>query len=259
MSIFRHPIAGGANLVGFYHAQDNYGDPLNGAAAAWKSIGVAYSSDDGKSWRNGGLIVTSSKPRPPDSQAQFGGVGDFGSVWDYVRKQWVMYYGGNHWLSIAISKDPAGRPGTWWKYAGPRKGFTQKGLGGTEFPPGWNQLPDLSMDWARGPRGIAIVPGSNPGMHYNFYLAKWVMIWNSWDGKLYISANADISNPQGWETPRLFATSIDKTKAWHATVISKPGGSAWGGASTRVYYADRWRKPDIRDFVVRTLVFKRLD
>lgn len=171
MAVHRHPTKGGANLVGFYHAQDNYGDPLNGAAAAWKSIGIAYSSDDGVSWRDGGVIITSSKPRPPNSQAQFGGNGDFGAVWDYFNKQWVVVYAGDYWLGQAISKDPDAKPGSFKKWAGPNFGYRDNGLGGAGFGIGRKQNPDGSQLWGAD-TGAALRPGSNPGIHFNVVLNK---------------------------------------------------------------------------------------
>jgi hypothetical protein len=61
MAIHRHPVKAGANLVGFY--QDNYNDPLTGSAAASKSVGVAYSADDGVSWTDAGVIITSRQAK----------------------------------------------------------------------------------------------------------------------------------------------------------------------------------------------------
>ncbi|KAI9006797.1 hypothetical protein DFJ74DRAFT_773421 [Hyaloraphidium curvatum] len=262
MSITRHPTKGGANLVGFFHAQDNYGDPLNGGAAAWKSIGVAYSADDGVTWTTGGVIVTSSKPRPPNWNAQFGGNGDFGAVWDYFNNRWVMLYAGDYWLGMAVSSDPDGRPGTWYKYAGPRRGFVNPGLGGESFAVGGQQNGDGSFNW-NDIRGLAIRAGSNPGIHFNVYLNKWVAIWQSWqDNSLWISGNPNISDPNGWESPRFLTGSADGAggRAWHATVVCDGGGSAWCPGNTgRIYYADRWRAPDRRDFVSRTISFSRSD
>jgi hypothetical protein len=260
MSVFRHPVKGGANLVGFYHAQDNFGDPLTGSAAAWKSIGVAYSTNDGVSWRNGGIIVTSWKNRPPNSRPEFGGNGDFGCVWDYKSRRWIMYYAGDYYLGIAVSSDPDGKRGTFFKYAGPGRGFTHPGIRGRGFGAGVPQLPDGSQDWSKPVRGLAMRPGSNPAIHFNVYLNKWVMLWNGWDNRMYISASEDVADPDGWETPRLVARSVDGTKAWHPTVVCQGGGSAWCPTNTgKLYYADRWRAPDLRDFVTRTITFRRRD
>ncbi|KAI9009198.1 hypothetical protein DFJ74DRAFT_687337 [Hyaloraphidium curvatum] len=259
MSVFRHPTKGGTNLIGFYHAQDNYGDPLNGGAAAWKTIGVAYSANDGVSWTNGGLIITSAEPRPPNSAPKFGGNGDHGAVWDYDNRRWVLFYGGENWLSMAISSDPDGRRGTWYKYAGPQRGFSSPGIRGRGFPVGGSQLPDGSFDW-NGMRGLSLRAGSNPGIHYNVHLAKWIMLYNGWDNAIWVSANVNISDPDGWETPRLVVRSRDGTRAWHPTVVCRLGGSAWCPSNAgRLYYADQWRAPDRRSFVSRTITFIRND
>lgn len=259
MSVNRHPVKGGTNLVGYYHVQDNYQDPLSGAAAAWKSIGVAYSTDDGLTWTDGGQVITSDKPRPPDTEPKFGGAGDFGCVWDWRAKKWVMLFGGDDMISMAISADVDGKPGSWLKYAGPGKGFVNLGLGGVGFPVGGQVMPDGSFNWGD-KRGLALRSGSNPGLHYNSFLGLWICVWNGWDNALYISGNPDMMNPDGWEAPKEVTKSADGSKAWHATVVSAKGGSAWcDGPDARLYYADKWRAPDLRDFVVRSIKFARAD
>lgn len=189
---------------------------------------------------------------------------------------------GDYWLSMAISKDPDGKAGTWFKYAGPRLGFINPGLGGTSFAVGGKQNADGSFAWGQ-QAGMALRPGSNPGIHFNVYLNKvswkllgsraksltpnfppslqWVMIWQAWsDNSLYISANADISNPDGWETPRFLTGSVNGFRAWHATVVCEGGGSAFCTGNTgRIYYSDEWGNSDRRAFVSRTITFSRND
>lgn len=218
--------------------------------------------DDGKSWKDGGQIITSYKPRPSNSNPQFGGNGDFGCVWDYKMRRWVLFYAGDYYLGMAISSDPDGKRGTWLKWAGPRYGFRDPGMGGKGFGVGVPQLADGTQDWWSPNRGLSLKPGSNPGIHFNVYLNKWIMIWQAWsDNKLYIAGNANISNPDGWETPRLLTGSKNNFRAWHATVVCGGGGSAWcPGNVGRLYYSDNWStSTDRRDFVMRTITFTRND
>lgn len=202
----------------------------------WKSIGIAYSYDDGLTWQDQGLIITSGDPRPADNNPKFGGNGDFGVVWDWWEKKWKMWYGGEYWLSMAVSSDPDAKPGSWVKWGGPRVGFNSPGLGGRGFPIGGHLNDDGSFNW-NWFSGLARAPGANPAIHFNTYLNKWVMVWHGWDNKLYISASADSMN---WEDARVIAESINQSRAWYPTIICPNGGNMWCGQSGRLYYADRW-------------------
>lgn len=86
MHVQRHPTRPW-ELIGFYHAQDNYWPRTCAACACWKSIGIASSYDDGITWVDKGQIITSGEPRPRDDQPKFGGNGDFGVVWDWFEKK----------------------------------------------------------------------------------------------------------------------------------------------------------------------------
>ncbi|KAI9004994.1 hypothetical protein DFJ74DRAFT_712878 [Hyaloraphidium curvatum] len=243
-------------LVGFYHAQDNYWPRTCPACECWKSIGVAYSYDEGITWTDAGQIITAADPRPPDSAPRWGGNGDFGVAWDWWERRWKLWYGGEYWLSMAVSSDPEGRPGTWRKWGGPNVGFNVPGLGGRGFPVGGTVNADGSFNWDR-ITGLALAPGANPHVHFNTYLNKWVMVWHGWNFRLYISASDDGLN---WESPRLLATSINNSRAWYPTVVCATGGSLWGAQWCRLYYGDNWApNTDRRDFVSRTLQFVRYD
>ena len=53
----------GNELIGLYHAEDHW-YPHTDNNIAWKSLAVAYSSDNGYSWSRGGQIITSHDPKP---------------------------------------------------------------------------------------------------------------------------------------------------------------------------------------------------
>jgi hypothetical protein len=67
-----------------------------------------------------------------------------------------------HQLSIAVSYDPNAYPNTWNKWTG--DGFHSPGLYG------W-YVASPGLDW---------VPGSNPSIHWNTYLERWVVVFNGW-------------------------------------------------------------------------------
>lgn len=141
-------------------------------------------------------------------------------------------------MGAAISHDPNAYPNTWFKWTG--DGFHSPGLYGHYVP-----LPGL--DW---------VPGSNPSLHWNTLIEKWVIIFNSWDNMLHISASDDGIH---WESVRTLTGSMDGTRAWYSSVVSPEGASFWGGNYFRLYYADRFAWPDIRRLVQRDLHFWRGD
>ena len=80
---------------------------------------------------------------------------------------------------MAVSEDADGKAGRWKKYAGPGKGFINEGLGGVGFPVGGKLNAQGEFDWG-GKTGISLQPGSNPGIDFNVYLGKWIMLWNGW-------------------------------------------------------------------------------
>jgi hypothetical protein len=77
---------------------------------------------------------------------------------------------------------------------------------------------------------------------------------------MYISSNDNLLNPDGWDAPKEVTKSVDGTKAWHPTFVCPKGVSPWSeGPESKLYYTDRWRAPDLRDFVTRSIKFTRKD
>jgi hypothetical protein len=143
-------------LVSFYHAESDW------TGVHTKTVGVSYSHDGGHTWSAGTQILTPN--------AYTAGVGvssaDEGAVYDPVNKRWVIFFTAidpspniSGHLSEAISSDPLGAPGTWFKlYNG---AFTQPGLQGQE-----TSLPAV--------QGQGYI--SSPCISWNSYLNEWVMI-----------------------------------------------------------------------------------
>jgi hypothetical protein len=110
-----------------------------------------------------GQILT-SPDRPSDSEgvnrAIFGGLGNHGAVWDANQQRWVLMFVSNpeHKFGVAVSYDPNGSPGSWFKWDG--QGYNSPGLGG----------------WYSHVRGIDF-DGANAVIHWNFVLSKWVMVY----------------------------------------------------------------------------------
>lgn len=181
MFVARHPVKGGSNLVGFYHSQDHvFGDPTkkNGtvitdaAGEAWKNVGVAYSSDDGVTWKDGGIVLSSFVPKP--ETPTWGGLGDFGAIWDWKASHWKVYFKEQQRLGVAVSTDPDAKPGSFYKWRWLGASGSQPDVSewpaGTKEPPGpeW-ESPGLGGVYTGLP-GLNDIPGANPGLHWNTYL-----------------------------------------------------------------------------------------
>ncbi|MBF0442798.1 MAG: hypothetical protein HQK54_12910 [Oligoflexales bacterium] len=222
MSVFR---LSGDRLIGFVHCEYHWYE----WSSAHKSIAVSYSNDNGLTWSKNVQILTGSDPVP--DKAGWGGIGDFNVVKDEKTKRWVMYFGGG----MAVSSDPEGKPGTWFKYL--KGSFSSPGLGG-----GWDDLP-----------GIQKNPGANFSVHWNTYLGKWVAVWGGWDSISYISASDDMIN---WETPRVAARSaLGGGRAWYPNIIGETDLIV--GQNARLYYSDI--SDSTRKFMGNTIRFVRND
>ncbi|MFH6768820.1 T9SS type A sorting domain-containing protein [Gaetbulibacter aquiaggeris] len=226
MSVFREQ---NNDFIGFFHAEDHW-YPHTTNDIAWKSIGVTYSNDKGITWETGNQIITSATPKP--ATPTWGGTGDCCVVWDHINNRWLCYYQ-EQTISMAISTDPKGAPGTWKKYY--FGGFTEDGLGGRQSP-----LPGLSS-----------APGGNPSVHWNTYLMKWVMVWHGWNPtNIYISVSAD---GIVWDTPKSIIVSEIGGRAWYPTIIGDTDVEA--GEVAKIYYADIAPDFSYRKFKSRTITF----
>jgi len=219
-------------LIGFYHAEDHW-YPRNADNIAWKSTGVALSNDNGLTWSDQGQIITSSTPKP--ESPTWGGSGDCCVIWNEADQRWICYYQ-NQQIHMAMSEDPDAAPGTWFKYyAGD---FTEKALGGKASP--------IS--------GLKNVPGSNPSVHYNTYLAQWIMVYHAWSpGCIYIAASVDGYN---WTEPRQLVCSNEGGRTWYPTIIGE--SDVLAGKTARLYYA-HFTENGSREFIGRDIIFNRID
>ncbi len=223
------------HLIGFIHAEDHW-YPRNPEGIAWKSIAVSQSFDNGVTWIESEQIITSWEEKP-DSPA-WGGNGDFSVIWDENNSRWMCFYmdrssfRGNM-IHMAISTDVLAAPGTWKKWDG--KNFTVNALGGKGKP--------LKV--------ISEKPGSNPSISWNTYLNKWIMIWQTWKGNIYISGSDDLIH---WESPRLVIVHGTNRIVWYPSIIGDGGDSSLGQTG-HLYYGDFPSDRSSRIFYYRTITF----
>ena len=221
----------GEQLIGFYHAEDHW-YPLNDEGIAWKSCGVTHSYDNGASWTAGEQIVTSDDPKP--DAPEWGGEGDNCVVWDWKNGRWAMFFQHSS-LRVAVSEEPGGHVGTWYKYH--EGAFQEPGIRGRSTP-------------------LAGLPGgANPSVHWNTHLQKWVMVYAGWSpADILITASEDLVH---WEPARTVASSSVGGNAWYVTIIGEDDKVA--GESARIYYADIQPDFSSRQFVSRDITFTRYD
>lgn len=221
-------------LAGFFHAETHWYPRSTQGWYAYKSIGVAYSSDSGRSWGAPYQILKHELDKP--TTPGWSGLGDGAVIYNHLNNKYYCYYTpatGVTAICMAASADPNGYVGSWKKWY--NNSFSEPGLGGKQ-----TAIAPLSMN-----------PGSNPSVHWNTYLNKFVMIWHGWDGKLYISASAD---GEAWGTPKLLLE--DGPKAWYPAIIGT--SSVEGGQVIQLYYAYNFRADGRRTLASRTITFQLL-
>lgn len=239
-SVFRKA---GQNLLGFFVAEDQYCCPRDPQQVAWRSVGVTSSQDDGATWGARQQILTANEERPALSDVhRWGGNGDGSAIWDPQRCRWMFFYQ-HEYVTAAISTDPEGRPGTWFKYFKASENdagdFTEPGLRGRD-----SALP-----------GLDAIHGGNPSVHFNRYLGKWVMVYHGWDPqRSYIATSVDLIH---WDAPRVLVdTANPPGRGWYPTIIGDTDLRA--GRAANLFYTDMDRLGG-RHFMHRPITFTRND
>ena len=234
----------GEKLVGFFHSESHW----PGQSCAYKSIGVAYSEDHGKTWTAGDKMLSGTDPKPETSanDGRSYGLGDGCVVWNEDRESWICYYSGfctaenDFVITMAESTDPEGKAGTWKKWDGTDftvEGCNQEtGLGG----------PNTSIS------GLSAYHGGNPSVMYNTYLEKWIMVYHSWQSYIVLSYSEDGIT---WSSPvTLISKTMEPGGSMYPNLIGSEGDTE-GGRSIRIYYSTDMVN-GIRTLSMRRIYFK---
>lgn len=224
--------------VGIWHAEDTYAPLDNPSKIAWKSIGVSQSTDQGRTWSKPRRILTAHQTKPQESP-EWGGVGDCHAVYDERNARIVIFFQEkNDWnaaLTVAMTTDLTGLQG-WKKFNG--TAFANDGDGGEVF-----HLENLKQK-----------PGSNPSVHWNEYLNKWIMVWHAWAGDIYLSSSDNLVH---WGEPQLLVSEEEDSKVWYPTLMDHIYGDSRGGQEMLLYYAKM--SPFPRDMMVHRIIFSAGD
>jgi len=82
--------------------------------------------------------------------------------------------------------------------------------------------------------GKRLPNGENPSIHWNRFLQQWLLVWNGYNGNIYITAAKTLPN---FEPPKILVekkTSVEKN--WYPSVISEDTGDRVGGQELHLYY-----------------------
>ena len=251
-----------SNLIGFYHGEDHYYTDAAGARAgqsyyhdpvAWLGVGLIKSTNGGVSWSKEGMIlgVPDLKPQYPNenisiSSAPFGGIGNHCTVLDNhsnpSQPAWVTFFpminptglSTGHGITAARTTDPNAARANWYAYYNGSFATQQESNEGSDSP-----LPGLD-----GPAGsdydhFAL---SNPSVHWNTYLNRWVLVAATWDlSKIMISYSTSASISGGWTEPVQVITAPSGSTLRYATIVGTDHtgypSSTESGQTAMIYWA----------------------
>ena len=127
-------------------------------------------------------------------------------------------------LRGAVSRDRAAAADTWYKWDG--AAFSRRGLGeeGERFRDTSNRpLPSgehPSIHWNRSPSPYCGVARLQRAVCR--YLRQWVMVWNGYDGRIYVTSATRLPR---FQPPRvLIPKQNTRQKNWYPTLLSKQLG-----------------------------------
>ena len=214
--------AADGTLYGWYHFEPTGLCP--GTHLTAPRIGAARSRDDGAHWEDLGIVLEAPPGTLNCGTRNFyfaGGHGDFCVVLDR-RQRWLYFFFSTYTgtaaeQGVAVARmrwadreAPVGRVWKW--HAG---AWTEPGLGGRATP-----IFPARVDWHREDADAFW----GPAIHWNHHLRRYVMLLNRardshWTQEgVYVSFNADLSNPRGWSPPRKILGELP-AQGWYPQVV----------------------------------------
>ena len=227
-------------MIGFEHNEDYFGD----SKCTYKSIGVRYSNDSGKSWTRSVPIITTGVEMPAcDMSKQFTGGGDFASAWDHIKKQWTIF-GPENSLAMKISTDAKASPGSWIRI---------NPANNTTPGPGFIGKTSQAEEDAMAHGDLTSIPGSSPSIIWDQKNSVWHMVYGKWGNGIVYTKSADL---QRWDRPMMLIDSDAQPNSKYPTLIGDEGDTVTTDGTARLYFgADNNVTPNFRALWVVTLDF----
>ncbi|MBM3758965.1 MAG: hypothetical protein FJW36_01835 [Acidobacteria bacterium] len=211
-------------------------------------IGALRSDDDGKTFHDLGIVISAAGDPDCSTPNRYfaGGNGDFSAIADqkgeYIYFFYSNYSGDRESQGIATARirieDLDFPTGNVFKYF--EGEWQEPGLGGRETP-----VFAVSGNWhSESPDAFW-----GPGVHYNHYLGKYVMVMNhtcctpDWPpAGIFISYSEDLSQPEAWKQPKLLLEG----GGWYPMVmgLGRVETDKLAGRSTRFFYGVGQRLDD---------------
>jgi hypothetical protein len=220
--------ADGHDLLMIYHAENHtFGNDCYAVVPFYATLGLARSTDGGRSWTRQGAIITGRDPQPTTTPTSAGmgaavpsAISAGGYTYVFYSDYPVPGSGHSGSNSIMVARAPAaadGAPGSWSKWnAG---AFGSSGMGGDSAP----ILPITDS---------ACVFPRQPGITFNTYLNTYVLTMICGSG-WFFSTSSDLST-EVWSTPtQFFSAPFDNQTLeagneydWHLALVStdQPSG-----------------------------------
>lgn len=239
-----HELSDG-RLAGFFHAESHF----PGVASQYKSIGLSYSSDGGRSWDAGCKIISGPEPKPEQGEGggKSYGLGDGCVVWNEAQGKWICYYSGycdnpgDFVISMAASDSPVAEPSSWKKWDGDAFNTPacdqESGLG----------APNIKI------KNLDAYHGGNPSVCWNSAFNKWLMCFHSWGRELVLSMSDD---GIVWSRPAVLLGAEDEPGgAMYPNFLSE-NGDLECAKEFRIYYAADMDNSGKRQLCYRVIKLK---
>ncbi|KAG8528403.1 uncharacterized protein KY384_007321 [Bacidia gigantensis] len=218
------PDADPNEMIGFEHNED-YFQGTNGATdCTYKSIGVRYSKDLGKSWTRSVPIVTTGKETEEcDDSHRFTGGGDFAPAWNHKKGEWAIFSPETKGLGLKISKEPMAKPGTWTRVMAD-SGATSPGFIGTGNEDDDASVPALNNN-----------PGANPSIIFDKANDVFHMVWGHWGDGIAYSKSPDLYT---WEPSTYIVPpkSGEYPASKYPTLIGDEGDTLTTDGTAQLYF-----------------------
>lgn len=160
-------------------------------------------------------------------------------VWDWQYKRWFLI---GSKLRGAVSYNLSCAAESWKKWDG--RNFTR------------NNFLDESERF-KDTRNKFMPPGEHPSLHWNRFIQQWILVYNGYDGNIYITSALELPR---FQQPRiLIQKKTEDQRNWYPTVLSRSFGDKLGEETLNLYWADFENGPSVPNRIFRRVVLELHD